>query len=277
MCDPLMCPALHPHARRQPQAPQRLLLSPVPAILAVVLGLGAAFCAMPASTQSVVLHSSLQGAAALSQAQTHGSAPRSLGRSRREAGSAGDGVPVQQNQVLLPLTNTVQRPAERPTFGAFTTPPAVMSCLLMASAAAATVLALLRRGVPHTLSLGAPAMCMAASSASEPEPSAAEKYGWDLSPAPKPNDGRLVIDLPVKAIIRPLKGTRSNDQEKVQALMDSIQEIGLQEPIDVLDVEGQYYGFSGCHRYEAHERLGLETIRCRVRKATPKTLRMHLM
>lgn len=40
------------------------------------------------------------------------------------------------------------------------------------------------------------------------------------------------------------------DQEKVAALMVSIQEIGLQEPIDVLLVDGVYYGFSGCHRYE---------------------------
>ena len=79
------------------------------------------------------------------------------------------------------------------------------------------------------------------------------------------------------------------DEEKVQALMESIEEIGLQEPvsvepialwllvlrpsraqgtfktdetathltsvwsmdqIDVLEVEGKFYGFSGCHRYE---------------------------
>lgn len=34
--------------------------------------------------------------------------------------------------------------------------------------------------------------------------------------------------------------------------------------------------FSGCHRYEAHQRLGLETIKCRVRKATKADLMMHL-
>ena len=59
--------------------------------------------------------------------------------------------------------------------------------------------------------------------------------------------------------------------------MESIGEVGLLVPIDVLEVNDEYYGFSGCHRYEAHVRLGLETIRCRVRKATPSTLRMHLM
>lgn len=47
--------------------------------------------------------------------------------------------------------------------------------------------------------------------------------------------------------------------------------------IDVLEVEGEIYGFSGCHRYEAHQRLGLPTIRCRVRKATREVLKMHMM
>jgi sulfiredoxin len=45
----------------------------------------------------------------------------------------------------------------------------------------------------------------------------------------------------------------------------------------VLLVDGVYYGFSGCHRFEAHQRLGLPTIRCRVRKASGEILRMHMM
>ncbi|CAK9187136.1 unnamed protein product [Ilex paraguariensis] len=46
--------------------------------------------------------------------------------------------------------------------------------------------------------------------------------------------------------------------------------------IDVLEVEGVYYGFSGCHRFEAHQRLGLPTIRCKIRRGTKETLRHHL-
>ncbi|KAL3575644.1 hypothetical protein D5086_023745 [Populus alba] len=46
--------------------------------------------------------------------------------------------------------------------------------------------------------------------------------------------------------------------------------------IDVLEVDGVYYGFSGCHRYEAHQRLGLPTIRCKIRRGTKETLRHHL-
>uniref|UniRef100_B8HYI6 sulfiredoxin n=1 Tax=Cyanothece sp. (strain PCC 7425 / ATCC 29141) TaxID=395961 RepID=B8HYI6_CYAP4 len=83
-----------------------------------------------------------------------------------------------------------------------------------------------------------------------------------------------ILEIPLNQIKRPL--FRQNDPDKVAALMASISEIGLQEPIDVLDVEGQYYGFSGCHRYEACQRLGLETIRCRVRRAPRSVLQMHL-
>lgn len=83
-----------------------------------------------------------------------------------------------------------------------------------------------------------------------------------------------VKDIPLQQIRRPLP--RATDQAKVEALMKSIEEIGLQEPIDVLEVEGEYYGFSGCHRYEACTKLGLETIRCNVRKAPRSVLQKHL-
>ena len=80
--------------------------------------------------------------------------------------------------------------------------------------------------------------------------------------------------IPLSQIKRPLP--RNNDPEKVKALMESIAEIGQQEPIDVLEVEGQYYGFSGCHRYEACQRLGKETILARIRKAPKSVLKMHM-
>ena len=87
--------------------------------------------------------------------------------------------------------------------------------------------------------------------------------------------------LLVSEIIRPLAKTRSNDQAKVADLMASIAEIGQQVPIDVLEVEVapgvvKYYGFSGCHRFEAHQRLGRKTIRAYVYKASLDTLKAHL-
>lgn len=83
-----------------------------------------------------------------------------------------------------------------------------------------------------------------------------------------------VQEIPLNQIRRPLP--RVNDPEKVKTLMASIAEIGQQEPIDVLEVDGQYYGFSGCHRYEACQRLGKETILARVRKAPSSVLKMHI-
>lgn len=102
------------------------------------------------------------------------------------------------------------------------------------------------------------------------------KYGWEFDGETKPTLKGVQV-LPLKAIRRPLGRTRANDSNKVAALMESISERGLQEPIDVLEVEGAYYGFSGCHRFEAHQRLGKTTIECHVRKANKQTLKMHLM
>jgi sulfiredoxin len=83
-----------------------------------------------------------------------------------------------------------------------------------------------------------------------------------------------VTPLPIDQIRRPLP--RQNDPVKVQALMDSIAEMGQQEPIEILEVEGVYYGFSGCHRFEACQRLGQATVLCRVRRAPRSVLNMHL-
>jgi sulfiredoxin len=83
-----------------------------------------------------------------------------------------------------------------------------------------------------------------------------------------------VTPLPIDQIRRPLP--RQNDPVKVQALMASIAEMGQQEPIEILEVEGVYYGFSGCHRFEACQRLGQATVLCRVRRAPRSVLKMHL-
>jgi uncharacterized ParB-like nuclease family protein len=83
-----------------------------------------------------------------------------------------------------------------------------------------------------------------------------------------------IQEIPLDMIQRPLP--RETDPEKVAVLMASIAKEGLHEPIDVLDVEGPYYRFSGCHRYEAHQRLGKETIKCRVRRAPRSVLQKHL-
>jgi sulfiredoxin len=104
-------------------------------------------------------------------------------------------------------------------------------------------------------------------------------YEYDIFKVIKHNKETItpmarVQEIPLNQIVRPLP--RKNDQNKVQALMESIASIGQQEPIDVLEVDGRYYGFSGCHRYEACQRLGKETILALVRKAPKSVLKMHL-
>ncbi|MFN3926598.1 MAG: sulfiredoxin [Pseudanabaenaceae cyanobacterium] len=83
-----------------------------------------------------------------------------------------------------------------------------------------------------------------------------------------------IKEIPLRWIRRPLP--RNTDPRKVEALMASIGAIGLQEPIEVLEVDGEFYGFSGCHRFEACQRLGMETITCKVRRAPKSVLRLHL-
>lgn len=127
-------------------------------------------------------------------------------------------------------------------------------------------------------SAGQPGGAAAAPSAAQVDVQAvAQKHGWDLEQRNDWSSDPKVKWIPIASIRRPLARSRSNDPEKVAALMQSVQEIGLQEPIDVLDVEGQYWGFSGCHRFEAHQRLGKELILCRVRKANQQVLRFHMM
>jgi uncharacterized ParB-like nuclease family protein len=83
-----------------------------------------------------------------------------------------------------------------------------------------------------------------------------------------------IRQIPLAKIRRPLP--RVNDPRRVEALMSAIAADGLKEPIEVLEVEGQIYGFSGCHRFEACQRLGWETMTCRVRRAPRSVLQMHL-
>ncbi|RXH98709.1 hypothetical protein DVH24_011034 [Malus domestica] len=52
--------------------------------------------------------------------------------------------------------------------------------------------------------------------------------------------GPVILELPLDKIRRPLMRTRSNDPNKVQELMDSIQEIGLQVPCALTLINGSF-------------------------------------
>ena len=83
------------------------------------------------------------------------------------------------------------------------------------------------------------------------------------------------VAVPIEAINRPHESVI--DEGKVEDLMQSINEIGLQEPIDLIEFEGRFYGFNGCHRFTAHKRLGRTTIEANIRQVDRATFRLHLM
>ena len=83
------------------------------------------------------------------------------------------------------------------------------------------------------------------------------------------------VAVPIDAINRPHESVI--DENKVAELMRSISEIGLREPVDLIEFEGKFYGFNGCHRYTAHKRLGRKTIEANIRHVDRATFRLHLM
>ena len=83
------------------------------------------------------------------------------------------------------------------------------------------------------------------------------------------------VSVPIEAINRPHESLI--DEGKVVDLMESISEIGLQEPIDLIEFEGKFYGFNGCHRYTAHKRLDWRTIEANIHHVDRATFRLHWM
>ncbi|GIX85704.1 putative sulfiredoxin [Caerostris extrusa] len=91
-----------------------------------------------------------------------------------------------------------------------------------------------------------------------------------------------IHDVPFQVLIRPFPSEL--EKEKVLSLMETLKNSETKDnvpPIDVLWITGSeggnyYYSFGGCHRYEAHKRLGLPSIRCKLVKSTIHDLKMYL-
>nr|GEW87096.1 sulfiredoxin, chloroplastic/mitochondrial [Tanacetum cinerariifolium] len=61
--------------------------------------------------------------------------------------------------------------------------------------------------------------------------SAAASSNGSVPTSSQAKGGPVIVELPLNQIKRPLMRTRSNDQQKVEELMDSIAQIGLQVPV----------------------------------------------
>ncbi|XP_019879087.1 putative sulfiredoxin isoform X2 [Aethina tumida] len=91
-----------------------------------------------------------------------------------------------------------------------------------------------------------------------------------------------VYEMPITEIIRPFMSEVS--ENKVRSIMKTLSNPATAEevpPIDVMWVVGSeggnyYYSFGGCHRYIAHIRLKLPTIRVKLVRSTVKDLWIHL-
>jgi len=75
------------------------------------------------------------------------------------------------------------------------------------------------------------------------------------------------VEIPLEQIYVPAKRRSELQQERVDALAESIMAEGLQRPIAVRQGNGRYVLQEGLHRLEACRALGEKTIACMIVRA----------
>ncbi|XP_064457151.1 sulfiredoxin-1-like [Ornithodoros turicata] len=92
-----------------------------------------------------------------------------------------------------------------------------------------------------------------------------------------------VYDVPLEDIIRPIP-ISSFDEDRVRSLVELLENPNTKDqvaPVDLLWIKGRlggnyYYAFGGNHRFEAHYRMGLSTIRAKLIRSTITDLQTYL-
>ena len=103
--------------------------------------------------------------------------------------------------------------------------------------------------------------------------------------------------IPLNLIRRPIQPVL--DEDKIQSMISTIHDQQQQQPttttstsstnsessvllppIDVLTVKHNsqtyYFGFGGCHRFQAYERAGLEKVPCKLVPCSKQSLSLYL-
>ncbi|KAK9464438.1 ParB/Sulfiredoxin [Lipomyces arxii] len=76
------------------------------------------------------------------------------------------------------------------------------------------------------------------------------------------------------------------DEEKITRMIETLSTTNAEDmddglpPIDVLcvrkDGKDWYFGFGGCHRFQAYQRTGKKTVKCKIVPVTEKMLKMYV-
>ncbi|KAK9319995.1 ParB/Sulfiredoxin [Lipomyces orientalis] len=90
--------------------------------------------------------------------------------------------------------------------------------------------------------------------------------------------------LPLASIRRPIVPVL--DEDKIGRMIETLSRTDPEAiddglpPIDVLRVRKNgkdwYFGFGGCHRFQAYERTGKQTVKCKIVPVTESMLKMYV-
>ncbi|KAK9458033.1 ParB/Sulfiredoxin [Dipodascopsis uninucleata] len=91
--------------------------------------------------------------------------------------------------------------------------------------------------------------------------------------------------LPLSVIRRPIVPVL--DEEKISKMIETLKSMSDPDaiddglpPIDVLRIKKNgkewYFGFGGCHRFQAYERTGKKMVKCKIVPITESMLKMYV-